>query len=129
MKMLALIATIILTGCVATQPSKPTVRQDPYNLESLRAAAEAGAPEAQYRYGLSLYEAGYASRSMTDQKFSDVMGWYRKAAAGGNVKAKTNLGHLLRTHHKLQDFNEAVPLLMDAANSGDMQAEYNFSKG
>ncbi len=123
--------TLFVTGCGASLSTLP-IQQDLYNLKGLKAKAATGTAEDQYRYGLSLFAAGFDSRAIVfhpvEQKemLQEVIIWYRKSASKGYVKAKTNLGNLLRT--QLRNYKEAIPLLTDAAKHGDAQAAYNLGE-
>jgi TPR repeat protein len=91
----------------------------------LSALATKGNHEAQFRIGL-LYEQGTAKHAPDIKK---AVPWYRKAAAGGLIKATARLGHLyLQGVGVTQDFKRARPLLERAADAGNAAAQFDLAR-
>lgn len=96
--------------------------------EHVRRRAEEGSAEAQYNYGRFCYEG-----SLVDQDYDEAAVWWLEAAKQGHVKARTQLGHLLRggLGFELEDEQIArrwVEYERSFAEAGDAEAQSNLGR-
>lgn len=81
-----------------------------------RPLAQAGDPDAQFNMGQA-YKLGRG----VPADVTTAIGWYRKAAAQGHLRAEDNLGLLL---FQQGDREGAMPFLQKAAMRGEPRAQY-----
>jgi cell division septation protein DedD len=81
-----------------------------------RPLAEGGDPDAQFNLGQA-YKLGRGVPANLDT----ALGWYRKAAAQGHLRAEDNLGLLM---FQQGDRAAAMPMLQRAAGRGEPRAQY-----
>lgn len=92
--------------------------------DSLRAAAEQGDSNAQYKLG-NEYFYGTESRKVN---YELAAYWYRKAAVGGSGAAQLNYGICLEHGFGVdRDPKNASLFYLFAANKGIPEAEYNLA--
>jgi TPR repeat protein len=88
----------------------------------VRASADQGNGEAQYRLALTL-----ANGIATTRDDAQAMMWYEKAAAAGVAAAQTNLGARYASGIGVtQDFARAVQWFRKAADRGNAGAQFNL---
>lgn len=89
------------------------------DIDQLKASAEAGDAEAQFKLGV-LYEKGRGVKRDQAQAFY----WYGKAAAQGCAKAQTNLGYCYESGQGTKrDLEEAFYWYHKAAERGEVYAQ------
>lgn len=97
--------------------------ETPPDLTALRAAAEAGNPEAQYDYGYALWIAGGVGSASRQEGLM----WLRRAAAGGHVPACRELGMMLLNGNGLPpNREEGLVWLTKAGEGGDGPSLYHL---
>ena len=101
----------------------PIKRADPaMPIEEVRALAEQGDAEAQYKLGVR-YDRGQG----VAQDYQEALHWYRLAAAQGYSAAQYNLCSMSDTGQGLpQDYQEALRWCRLAADQGQGRAMYNL---
>lgn len=103
----------------AAVPAPPAPATPPGPFEELRARAEGGDSEAQYRLGLS-YRDGHD----VGASFAEAATWFDRAAQRGHVEAQVNLGTMYRQGVGVpQDVELAKVWLHEAARAGHPQAQ------
>lgn len=107
---LALVIFVIAE--IKPPPPPPSV---PGDLTSLKARAQSGDVDAEYKLGVS-YEQ--------DQDYDDAVMWFQKAAQQGNVNAEDSLGVLQAMH---QDYADAEQWFQRTAAQGDAGGEVNLA--
>jgi hypothetical protein len=103
---------IFVMAEIKPPPPPPYV---PGDIDELKAQAQSGNVEAEYRLGVS-YEQ--------EQDFNNAMVWLQKAAEQGKVEAQSSLGILQATH---QDYTDARQWFQRAAAQGDAGSEVNLA--
>ncbi|MFQ5913613.1 MAG: tetratricopeptide repeat protein [Nitrospinota bacterium] len=89
---------------------------------SLRALAERGDANAQYKLGLTYYQGRGVAKN-----FSEAAKWHRKAAEQGHAKAQASLGFMYETGKGLgQDYAKALKWYREAAKQGHAIARSNL---
>lgn len=87
----------------------------PKAVRTIKLAASAGYPYAQYRYGYMLEIGKGVPKSELE-----ALDWYRKGDAGGNISATYSLAHYLID--RKEDPDESFRLFQKAANAGSSDA-------
>ena len=109
---LIIVSTVSLEGCGM---------QESEEAASLRAAAEQGDAEAQYKLGVA-----YANGEGVAQNDEEAVQWTRMAAEQGFAQAQHNLGAAYRYGLGVaQDYEEAVQWFLAAAEQGNASAQNN----
>ncbi|HEX8522535.1 MAG TPA: tetratricopeptide repeat protein, partial [Tepidisphaeraceae bacterium] len=112
----ALIALLVCSLFALAQVNTPPRNWHTATLPDLKAAAESGAPDAQFEYG-SRFETG---RGVTKDQ-EEANSWYRKASQQGNVSAQFALASRL-IEGTAAEQKEACNLFEKAAQTGNAQA-------
>src|SRR5229473_6088037 len=103
MKANRLVFTVLLSAAVFQLAAQQT-ETDQKPVEEVKAKAEAGDADSEYRLGLCYYNGEGVAKD-----FSEAVKWYRKAAEQGFAKAQGYLGRCYaRGEGVTQDFAEAV---------------------
>ena len=89
-------------------------------LQLCEEAANLGFSEAQFRSAQLHYEGVGCKKD-----YKDALKWLEKAADQGHVRAKSMMGYVLMHHlgENVKDREKAVACLLDAAESGDTDAQ------
>ena len=97
------------------------------DLDPLRAEAQDGDRNAQYRLAVALTQEYKASGDQAAQ--GDSLRWLREAAANGHPQAQAEMGDLyLAGRGVVQDFIQAADWYRKAADQGDAEAMYSLGK-
>lgn len=117
----AIAAGILFAACCLPQkdPAPKGSAEEKADIVSLRAAAEQGDADAQYRLGECYYIGDGVWKDV-----SETAAWYRKAAEQGHAEAQYNLGICYYNGRGVKkDTAEAAKWFREAAKNGDADAK------
>ncbi len=110
------------TASPATKLGGGGGRQQPSDIDSLRAAAQAGSVPDMEQIA-SMYEQGRG----VPQSYGEAVAWYRQAADAGSSTAMNSLGSIYDQGKGLPaDYGEAMKWYRKAADAGESTAMYNI---
>lgn len=118
--------TGMVTATLDDGSQRPRTPEHPPSLGGLVAAAEGGAPDAQYRLAALLFQGGQGMQQDPYQ----ALQWMRQAGRGGDIRAQRAVGRLYMTglEEMGQDPQEARSWLGMAASRGDRQARRDLAE-
>ena len=119
---LVTLALVVLAGFARTGEAQTGAQTQQTAVADMRARAEAGDAEAQFRLGRMFLDGDGVS-----QDHVQSAAWFRKAAAQGHPKAQNNLGSAFANGLGVpRDAAQAVEWYRRAAEQGEMLAQSNL---
>jgi TPR repeat protein len=119
---LVTLALVVLAGFARTGEAQTGAQTQQTAVADIRARAEAGDAEAQFRLGRMFLDGDGVS-----QDHVQSVAWFRKAAAQGHPKAQNNLGNAFANGLGVpRDAAQAVEWFRRAAEQGEMLAQSNL---